>query len=83
MPTYQYACEDCGPFTAVQKLAAFDQPAGCPVCSALSPRSFGVPDFLLGRAERVSRTADAATPGQASPYPRMRHGAGGCGCCPV
>ena len=32
MPTYEYECPDCGPFTDVRPMAEYDQPQACPDC---------------------------------------------------
>ena len=34
MPIYQYECEDCGPFTAMRRMAQFRDPCACPECGA-------------------------------------------------
>ena len=34
MPTYEYECPDCGPFSDVRPMAEFDQPQPCPDCGA-------------------------------------------------
>ncbi|RZL64930.1 MAG: zinc ribbon domain-containing protein [Variovorax sp.] len=83
MPTYDYDCGSCGPFTAVQKIALFDQPSPCPSCGAAGARSFGVPDSMRG-GRRLAREGnrDAGSASQAGSYPRMRHAGGGCICCP-
>jgi putative FmdB family regulatory protein len=38
MPLYEYQCTDCGTFSASAAMAASALPAGCPQCSAKSPR---------------------------------------------
>lgn len=40
MPTYDYACPDCGGFDAFLSLAARNEPAVCPVCGTASQRVF-------------------------------------------
>ncbi|MDO9404198.1 MAG: zinc ribbon domain-containing protein [Polaromonas sp.] len=80
MPTYAYTCAACGPFTAVRKMADFDQPAPCPACAAASARSFGVPDSLA--AGRRSLRASGEAVANAGRYPRMRHAGNACACCP-
>jgi len=72
MPSYDYACERCGPFVARQALALFDRPAPCPVCAAESARTLSVPALMGGRRDR----SGAGDPG----YRRLRHGSA-CGCC--
>jgi len=79
MPTYDYACERCGPFIARQAIALFDRPAPCPVCRTESVRALSVPAML---GSRRYRTGDQAAPCRADDarYVRLRH-AGACGCC--
>jgi len=37
MPTYDYACPDCGGFEALRSLAQRDEPCACPDCGANAP----------------------------------------------
>jgi putative FmdB family regulatory protein len=69
MPTYDYECADCGPFTEVHPMAVFDQPQSCPDCARPAPRLLTAP-ALGGGAQQ----ADAGA-GMASGH------AGGCACC--
>ncbi|HET7837003.1 zinc ribbon domain-containing protein [Variovorax sp. J31P179] len=73
MPSYDYACERCGPFVARRALAQFDQPAPCPACGAPSRRALTVP--AAGPQRR------RAAPAEDAGYRRLRHG-GACACCP-
>src|SRR5206468_10070842 len=38
VPTYEYMCKKCGPFTQLRAMAACDLPSTCPECGARSPR---------------------------------------------
>src|SRR5690348_12526482 len=38
MPTYEYMCKKCGPFTHLRPMAECDLPSACPECGARSPR---------------------------------------------
>jgi putative FmdB family regulatory protein len=38
MPTYEYMCKKCGPFTQLRPMAECDLPSACPECGARSPR---------------------------------------------
>ena len=38
MPTYEYMCKKCGPFTQLRAMAECDLPSACPECGARSPR---------------------------------------------
>jgi putative FmdB family regulatory protein len=68
MPTYEYECPDCGPFTDVRPMAEYDQPQACPDCGAMAPRLLACTAISGGAAE----------PGSAAP---ARAHAGGCACC--
>ncbi|HEY7230780.1 MAG TPA: FmdB family zinc ribbon protein, partial [Pseudolabrys sp.] len=32
MPTYEYMCKKCGPFTRLRAMAECDLPSACPEC---------------------------------------------------
>jgi putative FmdB family regulatory protein len=38
MPTYEYMCKKCGPFTQMRAMAEYELPSDCPECGAHSPR---------------------------------------------
>ena len=85
MPTYDYACTDCGGFDALRPLSARDQPVACPACGAASPRVFAAAPRLQllqtgtrGAMELNERARHE--PKRSGDYQRMRHPAG-CGCC--
>jgi putative FmdB family regulatory protein len=92
MPTYEYACPDCGGFDAFRSMAERNEPATCPECTTLSPRVFVTAPRLAcvgsntRRAiETNERSAHAPISSKdlghgAGSYSRMRHPAG-CGCC--
>ncbi len=67
MPTYDYECADCGPFTETRPMSEYAQPQPCPDCGEQAPRLLTAP-ALGGGAQEVS-----AAPARAHP--------GGCGCC--
>jgi putative FmdB family regulatory protein len=69
MPTYEYECADCGPFTDIRPIAEFDQPQPCPDCNTPAPRLLTAP-ALGGGAQQ---TADGGASAGAH--------AGGCACC--
>jgi putative FmdB family regulatory protein len=69
MPTYEYECSDCGPFSEVRPIAEFDQPQPCPDCGEPAPR-------LLTLAA-IGGGAQQPSAGGAS---SSAH-AGGCACC--
>jgi putative FmdB family regulatory protein len=69
MPTYDYECETCGPFSESRPMAEFALPQPCPDCGDLAPRMLTVPAIGGGAAEATLGAAPAAA-----------H-AGGCACC--
>lgn len=84
MPTYEYLCDDCGPFTDMRPMAECELPHDCPQCGEAAPRAYlTAPNFFGMSAER--RTAHA-TNERSSHAPQLasasgkKHGAG-CSCC--
>ncbi|MCF8157287.1 MAG: zinc ribbon domain-containing protein [Rhodoferax sp.] len=83
MPTYDYACPNCGTFAARQSMALYDQPLPCPNCTTLSPRGLSVPLSLsIGRLVTSSRfAADTSNSVDIDGgYKRLRHPRA-CACC--
>jgi len=88
MPTYDYACPDCGGFEAFRSLSQRNEPASCPDCGASSTRVF-VSAPRLACLDSHTRTAmDANERAKHAPmsskeyggYQRLKHPSG-CGCC--
>lgn len=88
MPTYDYACPDCGGFDAFRSLSQRNDPASCPDCGSASPRVFVSAPRLacLSSDTRIAMDRNEAArhvpmsskdPGA---YARLRHPSG-CGCC--
>jgi len=85
MPTYDYACAQCGGFDAFRTLAARNEAATCPDCGAASSRVFAsAPRLALmeGSTRRAMDTNERARhePKRSSDYARLKHPSG-CGCC--
>jgi putative FmdB family regulatory protein len=85
MPTYDYACPDCGGFDALCTLGARNEPAACPDCGTASPRVFAsAPRLALleGSTRSAIELNERARhePKSSREYARLRHPAG-CGCC--
>lgn len=85
MPTYDYACSQCGGFDAFRTLAARNEAATCPECGGASPRVFvSAPRLGLmeGSTRRALETNERARhePKRSGDYARLKHPAG-CGCC--
>ena len=85
MPTYDYACADCGGFDAYRQVAARNDPAVCPDCGTDSPRVFSTAPrlALLDSGTRNAMDANERArhePKSSRDYQRLRHPSG-CGCC--
>lgn len=87
MPTYEYACADCGPFDALRALALRNEACPCPTCAAPAARVFlSAPRLTCMSGERRQafetneRSSHAPVSTRAGDYSRLRHPAG-CGCC--
>ena len=55
MPTYEYMCKKCGPFTQLRPMAECELPSACPECGARSPR------VLLTAPGCLTMSADSAS----------------------
>ena len=80
MPVYDYACEDCGVFTAMRPMSAYRDPCPCPDCGGESPRAF-LTAPRLASMDAGKRGAIAVNERSAhAPRRSTAHGAG-CSCC--
>ena len=81
MPTYDYHCATCGPFSAFRPMADYARPAGCGHCGAPSPRAYLTAPALATMNATARR--GAAVNERARHEPRHSSGAhpAGCGCC--
>ena len=85
MPTYDYACSDCGGFDALRSVSQRDLPVACPQCGSAAPRVFAfAPNLALmsGSTRNAIETNERARhePKRSGDYARLKHPAG-CGCC--
>ena len=85
MPTYDYACGDCGGFDALRSIARRDEPADCPGCGAAAPRVFVTAPGLALVDDGTRRAMDTNErarhePQRSGDHTRLRH-PNGCGCC--
>lgn len=88
MPTYDYACTDCGGFDAFRSLAQRNDPATCPDCGAASPRVFASAPRLACLSSDTRTAMDRNEKARHEPrsskdqghYGRLKHPSG-CGCC--
>jgi putative FmdB family regulatory protein len=70
MPTYDYGCATCGPFSESHPMSEYASPQPCPGCGEDAPRVVLTAPALGG---------NAAPQSAAFPQPRMHPG--GCSCC--
>ena len=85
MPTYDYACPQCGGFEAFRTVNARNDAALCPDCGAASARVFvSAPQLALmddGRRSAMATNERARhEPKRSGDYAQLKHPAG-CGCC--
>lgn len=88
MPTYDYACPDCGGFEALRGLSQRNEPAICPDCETPSPRVFVSAPRLACLSSDTRTAMDANERARHAPmnvqeysaYKRLKHPSG-CGCC--
>jgi putative FmdB family regulatory protein len=92
MPTYDYACPDCGGFDAFRSLSLRNDPADCPDCGTASPRVIvsaprlacvsSETRFAMDTNERARHEprSSKSLEGGMGGYSRLKHPAG-CGCC--
>ena len=84
MPLYEYACGDCGGFTASNPLSKYREPQPCPGCGSMAERAL-LSAPALSTMPAATRTAHA-TNERSAHMPRTsaeagtRHGVG-CSCC--
>ncbi|MCQ0987030.1 FmdB family zinc ribbon protein [Jiella marina] len=81
MPFYDYACDDCGPFTSLRPMAQASEPCDCPACGE-SARRVILTAPRLSIMDGAKRSA-FATNEQSANAPKLAskgHGAG-CSCC--
>lgn len=88
MPTYDYACPDCGGFEAFRSLTQRNEPANCPDCGTGSPRVFVSAPRLACMDSSTRIAMDTNERAKHAPmnnkeygaYQRLKHPSG-CGCC--
>jgi putative FmdB family regulatory protein len=66
MPTYEYMCKKCGPFTQMRAMAECELPSACPECGARAPR------VLLTAPSCLSMSAEGRQAG--AKYERITDG---------
>lgn len=80
MPTYEYWCEECGPFESLRPISDYAKPCDCPECGASAPRVLMTPP-RVGSSDRSAMRAHAVNEEAAdSPKRASQHGPG-CSCC--
>ncbi|HET7315201.1 zinc ribbon domain-containing protein [Salinisphaera sp.] len=82
MPVYEYACRDCGCFSAMRPMVERDAPAACPNCGATVPRVLSAPRLALV-PPGVRRAHETNERSANAPLTDRAYGGGhpqGCGC---
>ncbi len=80
MPTYEYMCDECGPFTQLRPMAECELPSVCPECGANAPRVLlTAPGCLSMSAEgrQAGAKYERITDGLHDPPPYLRDPAAG------
>jgi putative FmdB family regulatory protein len=75
MPTYEYMCKKCGPFTQLRPMAECESPSACPECGKRAPRVLlTAPRCLTMSAEarQAGATYERRTDGLHDPPPHLR-----------
>lgn len=75
MPTYEYMCKKCGPFTQQRPMAECELPSACPECGARAPRVLlTAPGCLTLSAEgrKAGAKYERLTDGLHDPPPYLR-----------
>lgn len=92
MPTYDYACQHCGEFDALRRLADRNLACACPQCGAAAERVITQAPRLACTSPQQRRAAEVNERARHAPrmsrdndpaagnYGRLRHPSG-CGCC--
>ncbi len=89
MPTYDYACPECGGFEAFRSLSQRNEPAACPDCGAASDRVFVSAPRLACLSSETRTAMDTNERARHAPmssaeygaYQRFKKHGSGCGCC--
>ena len=81
MPTYEYDCQACGPFTAMRSMAQFRDPCACPACGIGASRTLLNAPAIAGM-DLARRNALASNERESSSQrPTKPAHPAGCGCC--
>ena len=75
MPTYEYMCKKCGPFTQLRAMAECELPSDCPECGASAPRVLMTAPGCLSmpaEARQAGLKYERSTDGLHEPPPYLR-----------
>ena len=81
MPIYDYECEWCGPFTAMQPMTRFRDPCACPSCGADASRTLLSAPAIASSNPGGGIAHEAGQPSATSPRHSSAAHPAGCGCC--
>jgi putative FmdB family regulatory protein len=82
MPVYEYACKDCGHFSALRPMAERDIAATCPGCGTPASRVLSAPRLALV-SPNIRRAHETNERSANTPRTSRTYGGGhspGCGC---
>ena len=80
MPTYDYLCEACGPFTQSHPMSEAALPRPCPACGESAGRAFLTMPRISGM-DRARALAHATNERSAHEPKRSGAHGPGCSCC--
>ncbi len=84
MPTYEYLCSDCGPFTDMRPMSECEEPNECPHCGDTAPRAYLTAPRLSGMSSERMMAHTTNERNQHAPKSlssmKQAHGSG-CSCC--
>jgi putative FmdB family regulatory protein len=83
MPLYDYLCTDCGPFTEMMPMAAYDVPHECPSCGTDAPRAIlTMPNFNgMDGSKRNAHVVNERSAHAPQTSALSGKHPPGCGCC--
>ena len=80
MPIYDYACNDCGPFTEWQSMSLSSKPKACPDCGRRAKRTISAPLIAtMDPHRRIAHQRNEKSADQPEVVRKTPHDHGACG----
>ncbi len=77
MPMYEYICDDCGVFSAMNSMAVAHESKDCPACGTESQRIMSAPRLaVLSKSDRIAHERNE----KSANAPMMGKSSSRCGC---